>query len=254
MSSPIAFNTDEARQMMKRVLDSLPNDVEVYLVGGALRNAFIKTYLDETWIQRDYDQVITKGSTSYFAYLESLGFRTGSIDNDHQKVMAKQLFEDGEEISYHDNLVFDMHIADGTTIEDNLQYSTALSINGFGLNLRSVFDDDWEQKVVALPGALDSIKRHQIELNSDGYASESNYFFALLRFMGAGFAAPPRADVLRLLKTIETIEDDRYDRNIPKLVNYVGSEEKVRQLVDSLRIEGLDIFDQTKTKEIAKKL
>jgi hypothetical protein len=237
---------------MHSVIDSLPDGVEVYLVGGAIRNALVKKYHGETWVQRDYDQAITSGSPQYLAQLEQLGFSRGTINNADHVVMSKSLEENSQAVSYEDNLVFDMHTVDGTTIEDNLKYSTALSINGFALSLRHVFDEDWEGKLIQLTGALDSIKNKQINLNQDGYTSETNYFFALLRFMGAGFAAPGCDDVIKLLKVTADLESDRYDRNITKLVNYVGGEARVKEIVDSLGIEGLDIFDEQGTKQLAR--
>lgn len=254
MNSQIFFYSDAAKDAMRSVINSLPNDVEVYLVGGAIRNALVKKYHDETWVQRDYDQAITSGSSRYLAQLEQLGFNRGSIDNAEHVVMAKPLKEDGKELSYDDNLVFDMHTVDGTTIGDNLKYSTALSINGFALQLRYIFDEDWEARLIQLPGALDSIKNKQINLNQEGYTSESNYFFALLRFMGAGFAAPGQEDVIKLLKVTAELESDRYARNIIKLVNYVGGEGRVKEIVNSLGIDGLDIFDEQSTKQLAKLL
>lgn len=236
---------------MRGVIDSLPKDVNVYLVGGAIRNALVRKYHGETWVQRDYDQAITSGSQQYLALLEQLGFSRGNINNADHVVMSKLLEENGQAISYEDNLVFDMHPVDGTTIEDNLKYSTALSINGFALSLCDIFADDWEDKLIQLPGALDSIKNKQINVNQQGYTSETNYFFALLRFIGAGFAAPNRDDVIKLLKVTADIEPERYSRNVTKLVNYVGGEVRVKQIVDSLGIDGLDIFDEQSTKQLA---
>ncbi|MGK2896243.1 MAG: hypothetical protein ACSLEY_01385 [Candidatus Saccharimonadales bacterium] len=252
MNSQIFFYSDAAKDAVQSVIQSLPDGVEVYLVGGAIRNALVKKYHDETWVQRDYDQAITSGSSQYLAQLEQLGFSQGGISNIEHIVMVKPLKADGQVGSYEDNIVFDMHTVDGTTIEDNLKYSTALSINGFALPLRNIFDEDWEDKLIQLPGALESIKNKQINLNQEGYTSESNYFFALLRFMGAGFAAPRHDDVIKLLKVTADIEPDRYARNVTKLVNYVGGEDRVREIVNSLGIENLDIFDEQSTKQLAR--
>ena len=252
MNSQIFFYSDTAKEAMRNVISNLPDGVDVYLVGGAIRNALVKKYHGETWVQRDYDQAITNGSQQYLAELERLGFSRGAINNTDHVVMSKPLKENGQAVSYEDNLVFDMHTVDGTTIEDNLKYSTALSINGFALSLRHVFDEGWEDKLIQLPGALDSIKNKQINLNQEGYTSETNYFFALLRFMGAGFVAPSREDVINLLKVTANLESDRYARNITKLVNYVGGEARVREIVDSLGIEGLNIFDEQSTKQLAR--
>lgn len=239
---------------MRRTVSSLSDSIEVYLVGGAIRNALIRQYHNETWVQRDYDQVITSGSQQYLMQLEKLDFSRGRIDSTKHVFMAKPLKKNGKEPSYVDNLVYDIHLADGTTIEYNLKYSTALSINGFALSLHHVFDEDWEGKVIQLPGALDSIKNKQIKLNQDGYSSETNNFFALLRFIGTGFTPPGRDDVIKLLKVTADLEPDRYARNITKLVSYVGSVSRVKEIVDSLGIKGLDIFDEQSTKQLARQL
>lgn len=239
---------------MLDLINGLPDSVEVYLVGGAVRNALIKRYHGETWVQRDYDQAVTNNSSAYFEYLESLGFVKGGIDDPTHKTMAKAVIENAREISYEDNLVFDMHMVDGTTIQDNLRYSTGLSINGFTLSLRDALRDDWESKIISLPGALESIKNKQITINESGYTSESNYFFALLRFIGVGFSPPERKDVIKLFKTIADISHERYARNIVKLIKYVGGEERVREIVNSLGINGLDIFDEESTKLLAKSI
>jgi len=254
MSSGIFFHSDNARNTMYKLVNDLPEDIEVYLVGGAVRNALVKKYHNETWLQRDYDQAITKCSAQYFGYLESLGFSYGTINDTVHKVMSKTVVGNGRELSYEDNLVFDMHVVDGTTIQENLLYSTGLSINGFALSLRDVFDENWENKLIQLPGALESIKNKQININEKGYTSESNYFFALLRFIGTGFLAPSREDSIKLLKTIDDLSSDRYARNIMKLVNYVGGESRAREIASSLGIEGLDIFNEQATRRFIKKL
>ncbi len=83
-----------------------------------------------------------------------------------------------------------------------------------------------------------------IKILSQRYTSESNYFFALLRFIGAGFSAPDHDSVVKLLKTIDGLSSDRYARNITKLVKYVGGEDRVRGIVTDLGVDNLDIFDE----------
>lgn len=254
MDSGIFFYSDTSRRSMHTLVENLPSDMDVFLVGGAVRNALVKKYHGETWVQRDYDQVITKNSAQYFNYLKQNGFIFRGIDDPNHKTASKPVVDNAREISYEDNLVFDMHIADGTTIEDEVRFNSMLLLNGFALSLRDSLSSDIESKIIALPGALDSIKNREIRLNPDNSDNESNYFFAVLRFMGMGFSAPPHNDVRKLLKRVEGLPTDRYERNVAKVVGYVGGEEKLKEIVDSLGIENLNIFDQGVTKNIAQSL
>lgn len=236
------------------LVQSLPTDVEVYLVGGVLRNAMVRKYHNDTWVQRDYDQIVTKNSQKYVEYLKENGFIFRGIDDIAHKTASKPVVENAKEISYQDNLVFDIHLVDGTSVEDNLLHSTGLSINGFALNLRDVFADDWEKKLICLPGAVESIKQKGILLNDNGYESESNYFFALLRFMGMGFSAPSHEDVIKLLKTTNKLSPERYQRNIAKLTEYLGGADNVVSVVGSLNIDGLDIYNEETTRQLLQQL
>lgn len=236
---------------MYNLVQNIPDDVEVYIVGGAIRNALVYDIHGEVWRQRDYDQIITKNSSKYFAYLESLGFQQGAINDPTHRIMTKATVQDGRDISYEDNLVFDIHIVDGTTIEDNLRYGTGLMINGAALSIRDIFSDDWKARLYTLPGAIESIEQKQMRINPDGYESESNYFFALIRFIGMGFAQPPHDEIIKLFKTLKDIEPHRYQRNLKKLEDYVGGRLKVIQIVNNLNIDSsLNIFDEAATRHL----
>jgi len=250
MNTSIFFYSETAEKTMIDIAENLPAGVEAYLVGGVLRNALVRKYHGEIWTQRDYDQVATNNSEEYLNYLHEKGFDFRGIVEPGHKTASKPVVDNPREISYEDNLVFDIHLADGTSIEDNLKYNSGLSINGFALSLRDIFADDWEKKLIALPCALDSIKNKQILVNNEGYQSDSNYFFALIRFMGLGFSGPAHDDVIKLLKTISELPSGRYQKNIMKLVSYLGSEDKVRETVNSLGIHDLDIFNEDATREL----
>lgn len=240
---------------MYQLVQALPDDIEVYIVGGAIRNALVYDFHGEKWRQRDYDQIVTKNSSKYLAYLESRGFIPGAINDSDHRVMTKAVVENGREISYEDNLVFDIHLLDGSKAEDNLRYSTGLMINGSILNIRDIFSENWKQRLITLPGAVESIQNKQIYINPDGYTSETNYFFALVRFIGMGFKQPPRDQIIKLFLTLKDIEPHRYQRNLTKLVEYLGSRDKVTQIVDNLNIDGgLDIFDEESTRIFIKAL
>ena len=248
MQSPIYFHSDRARLEMFEVVQNLPSGVEVYLVGGALRNALISKYHDETWQQRDYDQIVTKNSDEYLSYLYDRGFTDGTLQSSTQRVIAKPVVEGGKLISYEDNIVFDIHTLDGTSVEDNLRYKSGLLVNGFALSLRDVFTPDWEDALIQLPGALDCIRTKQIRINQDGFASEANNFFACMRFIGAGFSAPPRDEITKLLLQLPELGHERYQRNLEKLSNYVGGESQARRIIEAAIGSDIDIFDEASAK------
>lgn len=254
MHSAIFFYSDRAKNTMVDIVENLPSDVDVYIVGGVLRNALVRKYHNEIWTQRDYDQVTTGNSDRYLDYLREIGFDFRGIEEPRHKTASKPVVDNARQISYVDNLVFDIHLADATDIMDNLRHSSGLSINGFALNLRDIFANDWEDRLLSLPGALDCIKSKQILLNEDGYRSEPNFFFALLRFMGLGFSGPPQDDATKLLNNVCNLSTEKYQKNITKLVSYLGSEERVRDVVDSLGIDKLDIFDEDATRIVATNL
>lgn len=254
MDTPLFFYSDIATKVMSDIVMDLPAGIEVYMVGGVLCNALVRKYFGEIWTQRDYDQVATKNSGEYLNYLIEKGFDFRGIDEPNHKTASKPVVDNARYISYEDNLVFDIHLSDAMAIKDSLKHNSGLSINGLALNLRDVFADDWEDKLITLPGALDSIKNKQIRINYDGYQSDSSYFFALIRFMGLGFAGPTQEDIMKLLKTVSDLSAERYQKNIMKLVSYLGSEYKVRSVVNTLGIHGLDVFNENATRKLINEL
>lgn len=242
---PLNFNSEEANLVMRKVVRSLPDDVEVYLIGGSIRNALYRHLHGKVLTQRDYDQIITKGSDKYFEYLMDLGFVKGNIDRPTQRVMRKPLTDSPDPESYNDWVVFDAHMVDGSTAMNNLLYHVGLTVNGFALSLRDAFTEDWIEKLIMLPGALEAMKAKQLRVNLDGYQDQAANFFACLRFMSVGFAPPPAEEVKLLLDELPKVELERFDRNVQKVWRYVGGEENARKLVKQLGID-VDVFDYRK--------
>jgi tRNA nucleotidyltransferase/poly(A) polymerase len=59
---PLKFNTQSARSEFERAVRNLPEEIDLYIVGGSVRNALIREFHGQDLVQRDYDQVITNGS------------------------------------------------------------------------------------------------------------------------------------------------------------------------------------------------
>ena len=246
----LKYNTKEAEAEFRRVMSNIPEGVELYLVGGAVRNSLIREFHGQDLIQRDYDQVITKGTEQYKEYLESQGFKENPYPShqDIQTVYNKVLVHGEPNFDYNDYIVFDMHTMDGTNITYNIEKFVAFTINGCAIKGRDALTKPWEDVLIeVLPGAVQDIKDKQLRLNRNGYKEMSSNFYAMLRFMSVGFSAPSTEEVQLLLNELPNLEHARFERNVKKIWDYVGGEDKARNLVRSLGID-IDVFDEQAVK------
>lgn len=245
------YNLPEAETCLREVVRNLPDNVEVYMIGGSIRNALIREIHGNVLTQRDYDLVVTKGSKQFTTYLEALGYeaRPYPSHQDEQVVYSKPLNEEAKNgDSYVNWLVFDIHTMDGTTIEENIKDNVAFTVNGCALNLRDLYTGSWQQTLIqVLPTALQDIKDKELRLNYDGYKYMATNFYAMLRFMSVGFTPPPDKDIQLLLHELPNVEHARFESNIHKVWKYVGGEDKARALVRSLGVN-IDVFDESAIK------
>jgi hypothetical protein len=245
------YNSDEARESFRKVVSGTPASVDAYLVGGSIRNALFRAFHGKVLTQRDYDQVVTKGSQTYRDYLASQGFeeRLYPSRQDEQVAFSKPLNERASAgDSYVNWLVFDLHTVDGTTIEHNIKTEVCFTVNGCAIRTSDIFTRPWQDAVIqVLPTALQDIKDKRLRLNREGYANWPSNFYAMLRMMSVGFTPPSDEEVQLLLKELPKIEHARFERNIKKVYGYVGGEQKARNLVRSLGID-VDVFDEDTVK------
>jgi len=241
------YNLPEAETYLREVATNLPDGIEVYIIGGSIRNALIRETRGDILTQRDYDLVVTRGSKRFTAYLETLGYeaRPYPSHQDEQVVYSKPLNEEAKNgDSYVNWLVFDIHTMDGTTIEENIKDNVAFTVNGCALNLRDLYFGSWQHKLIqVLPTALQDIKDKKLRLNYAGYKYMATNFYAMLRFISVGFTPPPEKDIRLLLNELPNVEPARFESNVKKVWKYVGGEAKARTLVKSLGIE-FDVFDE----------
>jgi len=243
---PLNFNSPEAESEFRKTMEHLPEGIDVFIVGGALRNALFRQFHGTILKQRDYDQVITKGSAQYAKYLSSCGFEELPYSDGRTTatVFRKPLVKNAKE-NYHDWLVFDLHTVDGTTIEDNLQRMAVFSVNGCAVRANEVLVQPWQEAVLevqALPTALQDIKDKKLSINKKSQMEPSS-FFSALRLVSAGFAPPSHHDVNTLLDNLAKLEHGRFDRNVKKVWDYVGGEANARSLVEELGIT-TDVFNE----------
>jgi len=252
---PIDFKGERGRKVFEVVIKNLPEEVEVYLIAGCLRNAIDRYFHEDSKLeQRDYDQIVTKGSGEYLAYLKSLGFYDGRIQRPTHKVFIKSFVDNEDPDDFANNLVFDIHLMDGTNAIDNLRKHVGLTVNGNAISIRDIFSNDWQNKLISLPGALQSIEERRLKLNHEGYKHQAANLFSVIRFVYNGYAPPTREDLMLLNQELPRVEDDRYDKNVQKVFKYVGGEDSARKICREIGID-IDVFDkQAVTKRVGQEI
>ena len=248
---PIDFKDERGQKVFEEVIKTLPEDVEVYLIAGSLRNAIDRFFHSDSKLeQRDYDQIVTKGSDKYLAYLKSLSFYDGLIQRPTQKVLIKSFVGNEDPGDFANNLVFDIHFMDNTTALDNLEEHVGLTVNGNALSLRDIFSEDWQDKLISLPGSLQSIEKRCLKLNQEGYKYQAANFFSVIRFVYNGYTPPTKEEIMLLIQELPRVEDDRYEKNVQKVYKYVGGEDNARRICREIGID-FDVFNKQAVMKIA---
>ena len=241
---PIDFKDERGQKVFEEVIKNLPDDVEVYLIAGSLRNAIDKYFHNNSKLeQRDYDQIVTKGSDKYLAYLKGLGFYDGRIQRPTQKVLIKSFVGNEDPEDFTNNMIFDIHLMDDTTALDNLREHVGLTVNGNAISIRDIFSESWQDKLVSLPGALQAIEKRQLKINNQGYQYQAANLFSVIRFVYNGYTSPAKDELMQLVKELPRVEDDRYEKNVQKVYKYVGGEDNARRICKQIGID-FDVFDK----------
>jgi len=241
---PIDFKDERGQKVFEEVIKNLPDDVEVYLIAGSLRNAIDRYFHNDSKLeQRDYDQIVTKGGEKYLAYLKSLGFYDGRIQRPTQKVLIKSFVGNEDPEDFTNNLIFDVHLMDGTNAIDNLKKYVGLTVNGNAISFRDIFSESWQDILVSLPGALQAIEKKQLRLNQEGYKHQAANLFSVIRFVYNGYTPPTKDELMQLVQELPRVEDDRYVKNVQKVYKYVGGEDNARRICKQIGID-FDVFDK----------
>ncbi|MCA9328561.1 hypothetical protein KC959_02225, partial [Candidatus Saccharibacteria bacterium] len=241
---PIDFKDERGLKVFTNVVQNLPDDIEVYLIGGSLRNA-IDRYFHDTGnlMQRDYDLLVTKNSQKFLDYLKYLGFYDGWIQRPTQKVLIKSFVDNDDPEDFTNNMVFDIHLQDGTTALENLEKHVGLTLNGNALSLKDVFSEDWQSRIVSLPDAMEALQARKIFINYDGYKQLPSNLFAVIRFVHNQFEPPSREELELLLRELPKLDDELYEKNVQKVYRYVGGEQHARDTAKKIGIVP-DIYDR----------
>lgn len=236
--------------ILNEAVESIPPKTDIYVVGGAARNAVYYSLFKKTLPQRDYDLLFTGDLDKYIGNLRNNRFTYGKIRRKNEVVLKKRKFPSAKLIS--DYVVLDIHVTPETNILKNLSVYSNFTINGFAIPLQHYLSNDFKKYMIALPNAEKDLRNLQIHVNKSGYKSIPSGLFACLRFMSIGFMPPGDDEIKLLLDNLPTLEKWRFERNVKKVFDYVGGEEKARKMVKDLGID-IDIFDFAKLKDFSAK-
>jgi len=236
---PIFMHDPATNAILREVRAAVPKGSRLYLIGGAARNALYFRMFGERMRQRDYDVIIMGGGAlAFIRNLRAKGFIYGKIRRKEQIVLKKKKILHPQSIS--DYVVLDIHtVCHEKTIQENLRKHVNFTVNGFVLPFSVITSSEWYKKIIALPTALPDLKVKQLRVNVNQHPAD---LFACMRFMSKGFRPPPKAEVQILLQGLSRIQKWRFQKNVPKLLDYVGGEKNARQLLKRLGITQ-NIFD-----------
>lgn len=236
---PVFMRDAKTNEILSAAARVVPHGAQVYLVGGAARNAMYDYVFHKALPQRDYDISFYGDVAAFVKNLRKLDFTYGKIRRKHEITLKKTKVAKPEKGGYSDYVVFDLHLSDEKSILKNLQTEANFTINGFAIPLKSVASKDWIKKVVSLPVAWQDLNAKQIRVNAMAHPAN---LFACLRWMSQCFKAPLQADVKVLLAGFSKIDPIKYKRNTKKLFDYVGGEKDARLLLKKLKIKE-NLFD-----------
>jgi hypothetical protein len=245
---PIFLEDTNNERILKEIIEVIPEDTEVYIVGGMVRNSLIYNFHEQKLPERDFDLVVSGDFELFADNLRTIDFKDSEIKRDYVAniVLKKNKFLGAEAID--DKVCLDMKPSK-EDILDSMAKGVPLLINGNTLPIKAIFEDNWLDQIISLPGAIDCIKDKQIKVNEFA-KPDPTALYACLRFMAMGFAPPEDIELLMCwLKDIEN--EDRLERNRKKVLSYVGGEEKLSNLISELGITD-NIFDWNTVKSFDK--
>ena len=227
-------------EILQDAVASIPPKTKVYMIGGAARNLVYMDIFKKALPQRDYDMLVVGDFKKFISNVHARKFTYGKIRRINEVVLKKKLVPKPKDKTDYAYLDIDRGVE--PDVMKSLKDNAAFTINGFAIPLQYFLSKDFRKHVIALPGALEDLKKKRLRLNYSGYQKHAGNLFSCLRFMSIGFAPPPKNEVQLLLDALPKLEKWRFARNVRKVYGYVGGETRARKLVKRLGID-VDVFD-----------
>jgi hypothetical protein len=234
---PLFLRNEIQRTILQEVIECIPKNSELYLHGGAVRNAVFYRLFGEELPQRDFDMLLIGDKDLFTNILLSRGFVRGKKNIETGATFKKQRHHNPSE-DFDDWVYLDVVFRTNMTVEESLQKKVNFTINGSAINANDIFAPNWFEKVIMLPDTLEDLKLRRIRVNRR-YAIN---IYACVRFVSLGFAAPSQKELADMIEDLRSIDQIKFARDTAKVIQYVGSAEKVREIVRRLGI-AVDILD-----------
>lgn len=239
MSKPIFLQNPKIHEIFKEIEKSIPSNSQLFLVGGTMRNSVYYHFFRKKIPQRDYDLIFIGNRKKFVENLRALGFTYGRIRRKNQTVLKKAIVENPEDIN--DFVVLDIYFSEKAEIYELLKNKINFTINGFALNVKFIFDNNWIKKIVKLPHSIEDIKAKQLRLNTEKTNFFGTDFYACIRFISAGFKKPSKEEIETLYFQMKKLPKYKFERNKKKVFDYVGGREKAEKIVKKMGLNK-DVF------------
>jgi hypothetical protein len=234
---PIFLKDERVHQILREVINAIPQNSEVYLHGGAARNAVYYRLFNQELPQRDFDMLLICDKESFAKNLLERGFVRGKKNTETGATFKKPRIGSPSE-DFDDWVYLDVVFRKDMTIQESLVQRVNFTINGSAINLQDIDKPNWFEKVVMIPGTLENLKEKKLRTNKR-YAIN---VYACVRFVSLGFAHPPKNELDDMVEDLHRIDEIKFSRDTEKVIRYVGSAEKVREIVKQLGIN-VDILN-----------
>ena len=239
MDKPIFLQNSKVLKIFKEIEKSIPEKSQLFLVGGTLRNSVFYHFFKKTLPQRDYDLIFVGNRETFVDNLRSLNFRYGKIRRKNQTVLKRAIVEDPKDIN--DFVVLDINFSEKHDIYEILKNKINFTINGFALNVKHIFNNNWIKKMIRLPHSMDDIKSRYLRLNTEKTNFFGADFYACIRFISAGFKKPSGDEIEILYRQMKKLPKYKFERNKKKVFDYVGGKEKAEKIVKKMGLNE-DVF------------
>jgi len=245
MEKQLVFLKDKKiKKAFEEIVDCIVPNSEIYLVSGSVRNSIYYKFFQKKLPQRDFDAVVIWNPHTFINNLKN---KWWSDDNKIKKTnwiilhKAKQWIKDTKH-NFKNYVFLDLIFSKPKRrIRSNLRNNANFTLNWWAINLKDIFSKDRFEKLIILPLTIEDIKNKTIRLNNKHNCDWTN-IFACIRFMSQWFKKPKKEETNLMLKAMKSLSKERFERNIPKLFDYVGWENNARKLLKKLWITK-DIFN-----------
>lgn len=227
------FNNESTKRILKEVVELIPEDTEVYLFAGTIRNALYFSFFGEEITQRDFDCIVIGNGEKFASNLVNAGFVFGLKNSEKSKILKKPR-TDNPVHQFDDWVYLDCKIyPHENTIEYVLGKITDFTLSGVALNLRDINSDDWILQIISIPNALEDIKNKTIKIVNHYPLN----IYKIIRLLSQGFVLSEDIDIQMCINKRIEATTERLQKEINKTINYVGGKEATQKIIDRLEIK-----------------